>query len=54
MKIKSNVNGLCTNVEIVTSVWLVPKVDATVTVASMSNAMSGIELSGAESCKHAK
>ena len=54
MKIKSNVNGLCKNVEIITSVWRVPKVDAPVTATSMRNAMSGIELSGAESCKHAK
>jgi len=54
MKIKSNENGLCTNVEIVTSVWLVPKVDATLTAASMSNVMSGIKLSGAGSYKHAK
>jgi len=54
MKIKSNENELCKNVEIVTSMSLVPKIDATIIVASMSNAMYGIELSGAWSCKHAQ
>jgi len=54
MKIKSNLNVLCTNVQVVTFVWLVPKVDAIVTIASMRNAMFGIELSSVGSCKHAK